>query len=120
MIEFSREVSPTGVMVVKLGGRLDFEACDYFFKCMQDEIENGFHRIVVDCEDLGYLSSAGLGMLVRARGRVKKQGGFICLAQLQSGVADLFHFLHMDKVFRIYPTVGDALESVDTHPSTVE
>lgn len=120
MIDFSRQVTPTGVLVVKLGGRLDFEACDYFFTCMQDEIENGFHRIVVDCNDLGYLSSAGLGMLVRARGRVKKHGGFICLAELQSGIADLFHFLHMDKIFRIYPTVGEALDVIDTNPSTVE
>ena len=120
MIDFSRKVTPDGVLVVRLGGRLDFNACEYFFTCMQDEIDNGYHQIVVDCRDLGHLSSAGLGMLVRARGRVKKHGGFICLARLQSGIADLFHFLHMDKIFQIYPRVRDALAAIDANPSTVE
>lgn len=113
MIDFTKSVTPGGTMVVHLSGKLDLSSCEYFLDWIQDEIDSGNHRIVVNCKDVEHLSSAGLGMLVRARARVNKEDGFILLAELQNQVDDLLHFLHMDKVFKIYPTVPDALRSID-------
>ena len=112
MIDFSRALSPDGILVVKLGGNLDLASCEYFFDCMQGEIDDGHHRIVVDCSDLGAIPSAGIGMLLRVRSRLNNKGGLILLADLQSQISDLLHFVHMDKVFRIYPTVHAALEAL--------
>lgn len=112
MIDFTTSTSPDGSRIVRLGGQLDLIACEYFFDCIQDEIENGHLRIVIDCKDLGVISSAGLGMLIRARARVKKHGGIIILARLQNSVADVLALVHLDRIFKIYPTVEDALQAV--------
>lgn len=114
MINFTKTEAPGGIIIVRLSGTLDQTNCDYFFDWLQDEIDLGNNRIVVDCKNVDHLSSAGVGMLVRARSRLKRNGGEIRLADLQSHVADLLHFLHLDKVFSIYPSVREALASFST------
>jgi anti-sigma B factor antagonist len=109
MIQFSHHVIDHGIVIVDLGGRLDESSCQYFFDCMQGIIEDGHHRIVVDASDLGYVSSIGLGMLIRGQSRIRTRGGELHLASLQGAVFDVLRVTHLDRLFDIHATVEDAL-----------
>jgi anti-sigma B factor antagonist len=113
MIQFTHTVREDGIVVVQLGGRLDEASCEYFFQCMQALIDEGHRKIIVDASDLGYVSSIGLGMLIRGQSRLRRHGGELHLAELQGAVADVLRVTHLDRLFDIHATTEAAIESIE-------
>jgi anti-sigma B factor antagonist len=105
---FESEHLPNGITVVKLSGQLDAESADYFFSCMTRVIDAGHRRIIVDCGRLAYLSSLGVGVLVRSAMRLRKCGGDIKLAGVGGTVVKVLEVVGLDRLLRLYPTVLDA------------
>ena len=70
-------------MVVTVNGRLDTVTQAAFDDKIRELIDGGNHRLVVDLEQLAYISSAGLrGMLTMAQ-LLKERDGRVCLAKAQ-------------------------------------
>ncbi|MGI9516844.1 MAG: STAS domain-containing protein [Pirellulaceae bacterium] len=113
MIDFSTHTTDNGTLVIRIGGSLDAENTEYFFDCVQDEIERGHDRIVINCADLGFISSVGLGSLIRARSRVAKTGGEISFARIDARILDVMRLTRLDKVFSIYPTEKEAVAAME-------
>ncbi|APZ95521.1 STAS domain-containing protein [Fuerstiella marisgermanici] len=99
------------VLVVELSGKLDAETSDYLIQCIQTEIESGARKVVLDCSKLDYISSLGLGTLVRASHRVKKQDGAIALAGVQGMVAEVLAIAQLGRLLHMYPDVDAAATS---------
>ena len=55
----------------------------------------------VDCTELTYISSAGLGVLIFTHQRLADQGCSLKLANLSRHIAELFRYTGLDKVFDI-------------------
>lgn len=112
MIDFERQETENGILLIRVGGELTGESNEYFFTCIQDEIESGKKYIVINFADVGYISSAGLGTLVRARARVSKSEGLIYLSRIDNKLVDIFSLVNFDKIFNIYPTESEAIEAM--------
>ncbi|MEM9412645.1 MAG: STAS domain-containing protein [Planctomycetota bacterium] len=112
MIDFSKQITDDGIQLVRVAGDLLGGSNQYFFDCIQDEIETGQKHIVISFADIGYVNSAGLGSLVRARARVSSLGGTVYLAQIENKLIDLFSILNFDKIFNIFPTECEAVEAI--------
>lgn len=114
MLEF-REVTdaglPPGVKVLEVAGDLDNYAVKDFTECLEVEIEKGHRQIVVDCSRLRFVSSMGLGTLVRMHAKMRKLGGDVKLASVRGMVADLFALTRVNKLFGIYPDISQAVAS---------
>ena len=110
MIEFRtyRILPDDDVLVVGLSGQLDTETCEYFFSCLEDQIESGHVNMIVDCRGLQFISSMGLAMLIRAHSRMKKRGGNVKLARVDGTVAKVIQTVQLDKLLNVYPTVHEA------------
>lgn len=108
MIDFKSHTLDGDVLVITVTGELGPYTSSAFFDCLEGEIENGHRRIIVDCSHLHYLSSVGIGSLVRAHTRMKKHGGDVKLAALQGPVADVLRVTHLDKILAMYPDVESA------------
>lgn len=111
MIEFKKNTgseNTQGMMVLEVAGELDGYAVKDFTECIELEIEKGHRQIIVDCSKLRFVSSLGIGTLVRIHGRMSKLGGDVKLVSLTGMVAELFALTHMDRLFGIYPTVDAA------------
>ncbi len=121
MMEWNME-GPKGnnsVTIFHLMGRLDASGCDCLFPALEYHIENGHSNFVINCYDLEFISSMGLGMLMRVHARMKKSGGNVKLARVHGATAKLLSLVMLDKVFRIYPTVHEAVDSFDDDGMTV-
>jgi anti-sigma B factor antagonist len=55
----------------------------------------------VDFAGLEYISSAGLGVLLRAQKRVMSQGGALRLVNVSNHIRDVFRYSGFDKIFVI-------------------
>lgn len=55
----------------------------------------------LDCARLDYISSAGLGVLLRTQKRVMAQGGRLRLVNVSNHIRDVFRYSGFDKIFEI-------------------
>lgn len=96
------------VMVVAVDGGLDNATSGEFTAQIDKLVEGGITRIVVDCSALTYLSSAGLGALLRLHSRMRRHGGDVRLAGVRGVVVQLLQLSKLDRLFELYPDVGQA------------
>ena len=68
--------------------------------------------IVLDLSGMEYVSSAGLRCFMLASRQAKAQQGKIFVAALQPMVREIFEISHFNLVFRVFPTVREALGAV--------
>ncbi len=114
MIEFDSRRTENGTLVIRLSGKLDESAANYLFHCVEGEINDGNTNVVINCADLGYISSFGLASLVRARNKILKNGGKVCMAEVQSVISELLNVVNFDRIFDIYPLERDAIWELET------
>jgi anti-sigma B factor antagonist len=55
----------------------------------------------VNCRDLDYISSAGLGVLLKTQKRLREKGDGLVLTQMKKLVRDVFRIARFDLVFEI-------------------
>jgi anti-sigma B factor antagonist len=97
------------VSVVYLKGYLDAHTAQEFEKSLQDLIGRQRVHIVVNCFDLRYISSAGLGVFMGFIEDVRSKGGDIKLAELSEKVFRVFDLLGFPVLFEIFTREADAV-----------
>jgi len=97
------------IVAVVLSGTLNEENCEYLLDCVKDEILDGRRKLILDCGQLTYISSMGIGMLVRVNARMKKLGGDVKLAAVHGAVAQVLGVVGLNRIFQFYPTVAEAI-----------
>ena len=74
---------------VKLVGRLDVQGAKVAESAFAEAAEVA-PNVVLDMEELDYIASAGLRVIKRLRGTVRKNGGTLTLRGVQGNVMDVF------------------------------
>jgi anti-anti-sigma factor len=114
MIDFHYETvgKDKDIVAVVLTGKLNEENCHYLFECVEEQVQDGRKKLILDCGQLEYISSMGLGMLVRVHSRMNKLGGDVKLAALQTTVIQIISVVGLNRIFHIYSTVDDAIAAL--------
>ncbi|MGI6697829.1 MAG: STAS domain-containing protein [Clostridiales bacterium] len=88
-----------GRCVVKVKGEIDIYTAAEFKKQINAAIEEVAGDLHIDCSELQYMDSTGLGVLIGALKRMKEQGRNIYLENLRPNVRKLFAITGLDKIF---------------------
>jgi anti-sigma B factor antagonist len=91
------ETAPDGRIV--LAGRLDAAQA----RKAQDFLDGVAAPRELDCAALEYISSAGLGVLLRTQKRIMAQGARLRLVNVSNHLRDVFRYSGFDKIFVIEP-----------------
>lgn len=70
-----------------------------------------YNMIVADFLNVSYMNASGLGMLITVLTTVRNNGGDLKLAKVQKRVRDLIQITKMDRVFKIFDTVDQAIKA---------
>ncbi|MDQ0813031.1 anti-anti-sigma factor [Streptomyces sp. B3I7] len=97
--------------VVTPAGELDHHTADLLREPLDDCLEKGFSRLVVDCSRLEFCDSTGLNVLLGARLKAEAAGGEVHLVGMQPVVARVFEITGADSVFVLHDTLDQALAS---------
>lgn len=73
--------------------------------------ETGSRNILVDMRDVRFIDSSGLGALVSGYKIAIKHQGSLKLSTLQPQVKSMFELTRLHRVFDIFPTTEDAMDS---------
>jgi anti-sigma B factor antagonist len=85
--------------VVVVSGRLDAAQCPAA-QAFLDKVEG---VVTVDCSGLEYISSAGLGVLLKTQKRLLARSGKLRLAGVNRHIQDIFLYSGFDQIFEIEP-----------------
>ncbi|HBR04024.1 MAG TPA: anti-sigma factor antagonist [Ruminiclostridium sp.] len=96
---FELSVENTGGHVIHLKGEIDIYSASDFKERLYNSIGEGGQDVILDCSDLSYIDSMGLGILVGALKRIKQQNHDIVIKNPKSTVRKLFRITGLDKVF---------------------
>ena len=86
--------------VVLSSGRLD-AAQSPTAQAFLDKVQG---PATLDCSRLEYISSAGLGVLLKTQKRLLASGGKLKLTGLSRHLRDVFQYSGFDRIFEIEPT----------------
>ncbi|GHG36295.1 STAS domain-containing protein [Streptomyces zaomyceticus] len=90
-------------------GELDHHTAELLRSPLDDALEAGRSRLVVDCSGLEFCDSTGLNVLLGARLRADAAGGGVHLVGMRPPVARVFHITGADAVFTVHETLATAL-----------
>lgn len=96
--------------VVHLEGAVDAHTAPQFEDALQKVIDDGQNNIIVDCERLSYISSAGLGVFMGFVEEVREAGGDIKICGLSEKVKQPFEILGFETLFHFCPDVESSKE----------
>jgi len=97
------------IVRVVLAGILEESTCKHLLDCAENHIRGGCTKLILDCGQISFISSMGLGTLVRINTRMKKTGGDVKLAAVQGPVAEVLRVSGLHLIFETYPTSDDAI-----------
>jgi len=99
------------VSVLQLRGRLDLAAAPEFESLINSLIDSGENRIVLDCQELKYVSSSGLGAFIACGKRLSGTGALV-FAGLSQHIESLFAMTGIASLFTICKTKQEALDEL--------
>lgn len=73
--------------------------------------DGGEKNLIIDLKDIHFIDSSGLGALVSGYKSASIIHGTLRLSGLQSQVKSMFELTRLHRVFDIFSTVDDALQS---------
>ena len=85
--------------VVVVAGRLD-AAQSPAVQAFLDRVQG---TVTLDCSKLEYISSAGLGVLLKTQKRLLASGGKLRLAGVNRHLHDILEYSGFDQIFEIVP-----------------
>jgi anti-sigma B factor antagonist len=98
-----------GLSIIGVEGFLDAHTAPEFEQAIQAEIDAGHLRIIVNCEKLTYISSAGLGVFMSFIEEIRERGGDIKICGLIPKVKQVFEILGFQAIYDILDDVPAAV-----------
>jgi anti-sigma B factor antagonist len=98
--------------IVSLGGEVDLYTAPQLEEELRTLTANGARRVVVDLAGAAFIDSTVLGVLLKALTRLDAGGGKLVLVSDDRRILKIFEVTGLGRVFRISPTLTDAIELV--------
>ena len=110
MAEFSTAIiEKDNVSVINLKGYLDAHTAPALEENFTQLIDNNRFKIVVNFEELAYISSAGLGVFMAYIEKIRENNGDIKLTTMSDKVYNIFDLLGFPLLYEIFKTEEEAI-----------
>ncbi len=97
--------------VMKVKGRVDSDSAPELETALTKLLNDGRNKIVLNLQNVDFLSSAGLRAIVKAYQGAKKSGGDLRLASVSEPIEVILRTVGMMQMLKMYPTDQEAMAS---------
>jgi anti-sigma B factor antagonist len=99
------------VTVVTVAGELDIFTAPRLREVLVEQIEAGHVRLVLDVDQVTFLDSTAVAVLIGAWWRVRDRGGHLALAGAPEPVRTIFHVTCLTHDLALFDTTDEALRA---------
>lgn len=110
-IEVNARPAGNNLYLVEVSGEIDLYTGPRVKDCIHDLIDQENYNLIVDLEDVRYMDSTGLGILMSALKRVEEKGGRIVIVCNNARVMKIFKLTGFVHTFSIFDTEEEAVAS---------
>jgi len=96
--------------ILELRGELDAHTASHLEDTLKELIDDQRYKIIVNCDDLDYIASAGLGVFMAYIEDVRSLDGDIKLTNMNDKVFNVFDLLGFPALYDILEDEKDAVE----------
>jgi anti-sigma B factor antagonist len=98
-----------GVVIIRLTGYLDAHTFERLEEAISELFSKSQYRLVVDLEQVEYISSAGAGVFIGALSEAHENKGNIVLMRPTPNVREVFDLLGLTQIFQVVDNANAAL-----------
>jgi len=109
-LRIEKDVLHKDILILHLSGSIDAHTYEELEERLELIFEEDNYKIVIDMDEVAYISSAGIGVLVGGQSRAKAASGELVLLKLHDVVESVFHALGVLSLFPIAKDRTSALE----------
>ena len=96
-----------GVMLATAVGQLDANGASRFWEAIPSCLDN-FSSVLVDMTEVGSMTSAGIGVLIRVLSRVRPGGGKLAIFGCNPTVRKVLEICRLEGVLNVADTADEA------------
>lgn len=112
MKEFRIDQQTRGdVELIQISGSLDMYSFPRLETQLNTLFQQGHYRVIIDCHDLEYVGSAGLGALIGFAKQAREHKGDVKLLNVPERIFKIIELLGFTKVLKLYADEKQALDS---------
>ena len=102
------------IPVLSISGKIDAVTSKDLEAALIGLIDHNKNFLIFNMEKVEFLSSSGLRVLMASLNKLKHRDRDLKLAALQPFVKEVFFMTGANRFFSIYPSQGEAIESLQT------
>ena len=97
------------VVILHMAGQMREMGADVLRDELDQLLKEGYNKLVFDLGSISFISSVGLGQMMRAYRAVAANQGYVRIVNPQPLVEEVFRFTKLHTLIHIYPTVDAAI-----------
>ncbi len=101
-----------GSLVIVTEGRVDGSNAPEFQEALKEAIKEGGQKVILDFENLSYISSAGLRVILMFAKQLRRENIAFAACSLIASVKDIFAISGFDKIIPIHASQKDAIAAL--------
>ncbi len=106
--------------VARVEGRIDGASYAEFQRVLETGIGPDAQTIVVDFEEVAFISSAGLRVVLMLSKQLRKRGAQLVLCSLRNPIREIFSVSEIDRIVPIHASETEALDALSVDPAEEE
>jgi anti-sigma B factor antagonist len=111
-VEVRETNGSTGASVVDLNGEIDVYTSPKVKDAISELIDKGHYALVINLENVRYIDSTGLGVLIGGLKRVREHSGTVNLVCTNPQIKKIFDITGLSKIFGIYDSEKVACDNL--------
>jgi len=100
------------VSVLTVSGDYTADDTEQFARVLNDRRSAGVRHVIIDCENLEFVDSAGLESWLRAQESLGEGGGQLRLIRPDDTLGTILKLTRLDLAFESHPTLESAVRSL--------
>jgi len=100
------------ITIIKVAGSLDAHTVPAFEAKMNEILDSGNFVVLIDAEDINYISSAGLGVFMSILDTVEENNGDLSVMKVTEQFAKVFAMMKFDDLFSSYANEEEAVADI--------
>ncbi|MCK5146085.1 STAS domain-containing protein [bacterium] len=101
------------ISIIRVGGYIDTTTSAELERALDSLLKAGVCRVIIDLNNVDYISSAGWGIFISEIKGIRERGGDLLLARMMTDVYEVFELLEFHYILKSYDSIDAAVADFD-------